>query len=55
MRYPEFKESLNSLVSGFLGELDSVYNDPALSIEEKMERFNSISVKYHFPIPDVQV
>ena len=53
MNYPEFKTTLTSLVSNFLGELDGAYGNDALTLNEKMEKFKAISVKYDFPIDDV--
>jgi hypothetical protein len=53
MNYPEFKNTLTSLVNNFLGELDSAYGDSELTINQKMEKFKAISVKYDFPIDDV--
>lgn len=53
MNYPEFKNTLTSLVSNFLGELDGVYGNDALTLNEKMDSFKSISAKFDFPIDDV--
>lgn len=53
MNYPEFKDTLTSLVSNFLSELDSAYGDNELTVNQKMEKFKAISVKYDFPIDDV--
>lgn len=53
MSYPDFKNTLTSLVSNFLGELDDVYENDALTLNEKIDSFKLISAKFCFPIDDV--
>lgn len=53
MNYPAFKTKLTSFVSDFTADLDVIYNDGSLDINQKMDKFGEVALKYGFPLDDV--
>ena len=49
MKYPAFREALLGDVNAFIGELDAVYQDQDMHLNNKVKCFMDIGAKYGMP------
>lgn len=53
MNYPTFKASLLDEVNSFLSELDAVYEDQDMHLNNKVANFIGIGERYGIPLNEV--